>query len=86
MPEITFTVNQDFLTRFVSAAKGLNPIPTHPEDPSDPGSPMIPDYTDAEWARIILRGLITGLVQRWEREEAIKAILPDDSGVTVTVT
>ena len=85
MAKITFTISDAKLPRIISAMKGLYPIPMI-EDPEwvDPGdgstAPMIPEFTDNEWAKEAVRRWIRNQVARWEQKVAKDAIIyaPED--------
>ena len=78
MASINFIVPASKLPRIVAAMVGLYPVPQI-SDPKwvDPGdsstAPMIPEFTDAQWAKEAVRRLVIRDVRRWEHKVATEA-------------
>ena len=77
--EIKFTISEDKVQRVTNAMKGLYPIPQIPDpewkDPKDGSqAPMIPEFTNGQWAREVVRRFIIQQVARWEQVEAQRNI------------
>lgn len=78
MAQINFNVPADKLPRIIAAMVGLYPVPTIPDpDWIDPGdgseAPMVPEFTDGQWAKEAVRRKVIRDVRRWEHKVATDA-------------
>lgn len=87
--QITFTIPDNKIQRIIDAMKGLYPISqiSDPKwvDPKDGSqAPMVPEFTDGQWAKESVRRWIRNQVARYEQKVVKDAIAfsPEDDIVT----
>ena len=82
--KITFTIENGKAVRLKNALCGLFPVPQI-TDPKDDDK-MIPEFTEAQWAKECVRRYLIKQVSRWERRKAIddakKTILEENDLIT----